>query len=69
MTATTLSVPDISCDHCRDAIQGATTSLEGVAASVVNIEERTVTVTYRADEIQLPAIVEAIEEQGYEVAQ
>lgn len=68
METHTLSVPDISCDHCKTSIEGATTGLSGVAASVVDIPEKTVTITFESDHVALDDIVSAIEEQGYEVA-
>lgn len=67
MDTTTLSVPEISCDHCKMSIEGAATALDGVRAAAVDIPEKRVTVTYD-DSVTLDAIVTAIEEQGYEVA-
>ena len=64
----TISVPDISCDHCKMSIEGATSQLEGVARSVVDIPARTVTVEFERDLVDLDSIVSAIEEQGYDVA-
>jgi copper chaperone len=68
MKTETLSVPDISCDHCKMSIEGATGALAGVAGSTVDIPGKTVTITYEADAVGLESIVSAIEEQGYEVA-
>ena len=68
MQTETISVPEISCDHCKTSIEGATSNLEGVAHSSVDIAAKTVTVQFEADRIGLDAIVAAIEEQGYDVA-
>ena len=68
MTTITLSVPDISCGHCKASIEGAVSPLAGVEAAEVTIDERTVDVTYDGDAIALDAIIDAIEEQGYDVA-
>ncbi len=68
MQTQTLSVPEISCDHCKMSIEGATDGLEGVSESTVDIPGKTVTVTYEAETVGITEIVEAIEEQGYEVA-
>ncbi|MDH3540896.1 MAG: cation transporter [Acidimicrobiia bacterium] len=68
MKTETLSVPDISCNHCKMSIEGATGSLTGVAESTVDIPGKTVTITYEAETLSLDEIVTAIEEQGYEVA-
>jgi copper chaperone len=68
MTQITLSVPDISCGHCKGSIEGAVNPLEGVESAVVAIDERNVAVEYDGSEATMEAIVAAIDEQGYEVA-
>ena len=68
MTTQTLSVPDISCGHCKMSIEGALGELGGVKAAEVHIEPRNVDVTWDEDAVQLDAIIKTIEEQGYEVA-
>jgi copper chaperone len=68
MTTTTLSVPDISCDHCKSSIEGAVAELDGIASVEVSIDDRTVAVTFDDATIAMPSIVEAIKGQGYEVA-
>ncbi len=68
MTARTLSVPDISCGHCKDSIEGAVGRLDGVVSVEVGIKDRTVTIDYDGDDETLAAIFVAIEEQGYAVA-
>jgi len=67
MTQTTLSVPDISCNHCKMSIEGAVNELDGVEKVEVAIEDRTVDVSFDAP-TDMDAIVAAIEDQGYEVA-
>jgi copper chaperone len=58
-------VPDVSCGHCKSAIEGELDKLEGVTSAVVNVDAKTVTVDgIAADE----AITHAISEAGYEVA-
>ncbi len=64
----TLSVPDISCNHCKESIEGALNPLEGVGRAEVSIEARNVRVNYDADSVSLDTIIEAIGDQGYEVA-
>lgn len=68
MTNQTLNVPGIHCDHCASSIEGAVGSIEGVENVKVQIEERTVEVTYDDAFVDLNAIVTAIEGEGYEVA-
>lgn len=64
----TLSVPDISCGHCKTAIEGAVSALDGVARAEVTIDARTVDVGYDGSEATMKAIITAIEDQGYAVA-
>lgn len=68
MTQITLSVPDISCGHCKGSIEGAVSPLDGVESAVVAIDERNVAIEYDGSEATMDAIVSAIDEQGYEVA-
>ena len=67
MTTRTLSVPEISCGHCKSSIEGAVAPLDGVDKVEVHIEERTVDLDYDGTDATFNAIVAAIEEQGYEV--
>ena len=67
MTQITLSVPDISCGHCKESIEGAVAPMEGVAKAIVSIDDRTVDVEYEPSNVDLDVIVTAIEDQGYEV--
>jgi len=66
MTSTTLSVPEIHCDHCKHAIEGAVGGLDGVASAAVDVESRTVSVEFDAP-ATIAGVISAIEEQGYEV--
>ena len=67
MNTTTLNVPDISCGHCKMSIEGAVSELSGIERVEVSIDDKTVDVAY-GDEVSLDTIIEAIEEQGYDVA-
>lgn len=60
-----LTVPDISCGHCKAAIEGAVGALDGVDAVQVDIAAKTVAVTGDAP---IGAITQAIEDAGYDVA-
>ncbi len=61
---TTYSVPAISCDHCKNAIESEVATVSGVASVNVDVAAKTVTVEGGDD----TAIREAIDEAGYEVA-
>ncbi len=60
----TLSVPEISCEHCRSVIEGAVGPLNDVNRVLVDIDAKTVTV----DGGDYDAIVAAIDDAGYDVA-
>ena len=67
MNTTTLNVPDISCGHCKMSIEGAVNELTGIDRVEVSIDAKTVDIAY-ADDLSIDNIIEAIEEQGYDVA-
>lgn len=67
MTTTTLSVPDISCEHCKTSIEGAVSVLTGVSTVEVGIDEKIVDVSFDDGAVSLDDIVAAIEDQGYTV--
>lgn len=64
---TTLSVPDISCGHCKMSIENAVKGIPGISSVEVHIEDKTVDVEY-VDPADLAGIIAAIEDQGYAVA-
>ena len=68
MTDITLNVPDISCGHCKSAIEGAVAPMDGVASATVVIDAKTVDVSFDESAVELASIITAIEDQGYEVA-
>ncbi len=68
MNQITLSVPTISCGHCKSSIEGAVAPLTGVESVNVNIDPKTVDLAYDGSTETLEAIVAAIQEQGYDVA-
>ena len=59
----TITVPEISCDHCKAAIEGAVGGLDGVQSASVDVESKTVTVVGGT----VDDIVEAIDDAGYDV--
>ncbi|MEX2654792.1 MAG: copper ion binding protein [Acidimicrobiia bacterium] len=67
MSTTTLDVPTISCGHCKASIEGAVNGLAGIRKVDVGIDAKQVEVDFDEASIDLDAIVEAIEEQGYDV--
>jgi len=67
MKQITLLVPGISCGHCKASIEGAVASMDGVARVEVSVVKRTVDVEYDPAQLDLAAIVNAIDDQGFEV--
>ncbi len=68
MSNLTLSVPDISCGHCKTSIEGAVSELAGIEKVEVTIDARTVDISFDDATVDQAAIVDAIEGVGYEVA-
>lgn len=68
MESITLQAPEISCEHCQRAIEGAVGRLAGVGRVQVDIPTKTVHLTYDPGIIALTAIEEVLEEEGYPVA-
>ncbi len=64
MTAT-YSVPAISCDHCKHAIETEVAKVPGVDRVEVDVASKTVAVDGSADDAAIRA---AIDEAGYDVA-
>ena len=61
----TYSVPDISCGHCKQAIETEVSAVDGVTSVVADVDTRMVTVEGDASEADVAA---AIREAGYEIA-
>ncbi|NDI37202.1 copper ion binding protein [Chengkuizengella sediminis] len=61
----TLKVEGMSCNHCVNAIESTLKEM-GVKGSV-DLKNGSVEVNYEESNINLEAIKEAIEEQGYDV--
>ena len=67
MTSRILSVPEISCGHCKSAIEAAVSQIDGVERVEVQIDESTVQLDYDGTADTMTTIVTAIEDVGYEV--
>ncbi len=68
MAQTTLSVPDISCEHCERTITEALTPLEGVRDVKVDIPAKQVSVEYDEATIDINKFKAVLQEEDYPVA-
>ncbi|WP_431299604.1 heavy-metal-associated domain-containing protein [Tabrizicola sp. BL-A-41-H6] len=59
---TTLSVPDMSCGHCKATVEAALAQVEGAGAVTVDLTSRKVTT---AGPAPTPALLAALDAAGY----
>ena len=64
----TLSVPDVSCEHCVKTVNGALDALPGVDSVNVDVTSKTVSLRYEPNQVTLERIEETLDEAGYTVA-
>ena len=62
-----LSVPDISCEHCVNAINGALKDLPGVEAVSTDIPTKKVHLRYDPNQVTLAKVEEILDDIGYTV--
>jgi copper chaperone len=67
MTEKMLKVPDMSCGHCKAAVEDGLNELSGVERSNADVEKGTVEVTYDESQVSTEQLKDAIEEAGYTV--
>jgi copper chaperone CopZ len=65
MTTRTYSVPTISCEHCKHAIEAEVNKLRDVIRAEVDVADKAILVEGDASD---DAVRAAIEEAGYDVA-
>ncbi len=63
---TKLNIPDMTCGHCKAAVEKAVASVDADAKVAVDLDTRTVEIDSSAD---LGAILAALKEEGYEATQ
>ena len=68
MAKTTLSVPDISCEHCERTITEALTPLDGVREVKVDIPSKQVNVDYDEGTVGVDKFKAVLQEEDYPVA-
>jgi copper chaperone len=68
MESTTLVAPDISCEHCQHAIEGALGKVSGIQSVNVDIPSKTVHVDYDPNQVTVLKIEEILDDVGYTVS-
>jgi copper ion binding protein len=66
MSTLEFTVPGMSCSHCEHAIKSEVCKVAGVASVDVDLESKAVVV--HGDDLDRDAVIEAIDEAGYEIA-
>jgi copper chaperone len=67
MANATFSVPEMSCGHCKAAVEGELNKLPGVEFSNADFEKGTVEVRYDEGQVTTEELEGAIKEAGYSV--
>jgi copper chaperone len=65
----TLSVPDVSCQHCVNTINGALGALPGVERVSTDIPTKSVHLRYNTSQLSIEQIETTLDDAGYTVAQ
>ena len=68
MIEKTLKVPDISCAHCKAAVEGELNKISGVTYSKADVEKGTVEVSFDEGKVSTEDLKGAIEGAGYTLA-
>ena len=67
MIERTFKVPEMSCGHCKAAVEGELSKLSGVERSNADLEKGTVEVSYDEGRVSEEQLKSAIEDAGYAV--
>jgi len=64
----TLSVPDVSCQHCVNTINGALGALPGVEIVSTDIPTKSVHLRYHMSQLSMEQVEATLDDAGYTVA-
>ena len=67
MIEKTLRVPDMSCGHCKAAVEGELSKLSGVQIANADLQKGTVEISYDESRVSEEQLKGAIEDTGYAV--
>lgn len=68
MDTINLTVPAISCEHCKNTIEREVGELRGVQAVAVDVASKHVSVAFDSTVLARTDIVRKLDEEGYPVA-
>ena len=68
METVTYIAPNISCEHCQRAIEGAVGALDGVREVHVEIPSKRVEVRFDPSRVKAEQIETVLDEEGYPAA-
>ncbi len=68
MTETTLTVPNISCEHCERSVVSALSPADGVQQVTVDIPTKTVKVVYDPARVKIEDLSAILAAEDYPVA-
>jgi copper chaperone len=64
----TLSVPDVSCEHCIKTVSGTLSQQPSVQEVNVDLNSKTVSFMYDPEQVSLTTIETVLDDAGYTVA-
>lgn len=64
---TDIKVEGMSCSHCENSVKKAVGALNGVDKVSVDLANKKVTVEFDPEKVSGKQIIDAIEDQGYDV--
>jgi copper chaperone len=67
MVEVTISVEGMTCGHCKAAVEGTLSKIDGVASAEVNLAAKNVTVQFDSGKVSEETLKNEIEEAGYDV--
>ncbi|UTR14985.1 copper chaperone CopZ [Salipaludibacillus sp. LMS25] len=62
-----ITIEGMSCNHCKEAVEGALNKVTGVKKAEVNLRDNSVTVSFDENNVSVATLKDTIEEQGYDV--
>ena len=68
MQTLTLNISGMTCGGCVKSVAKVLEALHGVAKAEVSLEQANAVITYDADKIQPAALIEAVEDAGFDAA-